>query len=541
MNKTVSVNINGYIFNIEDTAFDKLNRYLNTIRGYFSESAGAEEIIEDIEARIAELFQEKITDNYQVIKLKDVDEIIVIMGEPEVYIDEEIEFEEKEERKEEAKFRKEERKIRNKYRRLYRDPDNNVIGGVSAGIGHYFGIDPIWIRLLFILLVLGGGSGVLIYIVLWIIIPMAKTAAEKLEMYGDPVTAENIGRMVTEEYGNLKKKFSPDKEEIRNTKDKVGNAFQDFFSFLGKLLHLLVASLGKIFGFIFVFTGLLGVVALIFGVLGTGEIFNIISVSEGMEFSFHDVMVLLAVSPGYVTWIYVVSIFLLGIPLIALVYLGFGLLTDFSVRVRGFGLALFIIWLVFSVIGVALTGNLARNYVNENEVKEVYELGEIQSDTLSIVVLPDTIFESEWNGHFNDLDFIEITDDRIFLGSPILDIVRSPDDQFRVVVNKESRGRTRRQAKENAKDIEYSFLQIGSIISFSPFYSLTRDNGYHFDEVQIKLMVPEGKAIELSEGTERIIYDIENVTDTWDRDMIGKIWTMTEDGLECIGCDSRDL
>jgi hypothetical protein len=390
---------------------------------------------------------------------------------------------------------------------------------------------------------LGGGSGVLIYIVLWIIIPMAKTATEKLEMYGDPVTAENIGRKVSEEYGNLKKKFTPDKEEIRNTKDKVGNAFQDIFSFLGKLLHLLVASLGKIFGFIFVFSGLLGVVALIFGVLGTGEIFNIINVSEGVEFTFHDVMVLLAISPGYVTWIYVVSIFVLGIPLLAMVYLGFGLLTDFKVRVRGFGLALFIIWLVFSVIGVALTGNLARNYVNGDEVKEVYELSEIQSDTLFIVVLPDTVFGEVWsrNNRFNDLDFIKITDDRIILGAPVLNIVRSPDDQFRVVVNKESRGRTRMQARENAKDIEYSFLQIGSIISFSPFYSLTRDNGYHFDEVQIKLMVPEGKAIELSEGTERIIYDIDNVTNTWDRDMTGKIWTMTEDGLECIGCDSSEL
>ena len=90
MNKTVSVNISGFIFNIEETAYEKLNRYLNTIRGYFSESSGAEEIIEDIEARIAELFQEKISDNYQVIKLKDVNEIIETMGQPEEYIDGDI-------------------------------------------------------------------------------------------------------------------------------------------------------------------------------------------------------------------------------------------------------------------------------------------------------------------------------------------------------------------------------------------------------------------------------------------------------------------
>lgn len=538
MNKTVSVNISGYIFNIEEAAFDKLNRYLNTIRGYFSESAGAEEIIEDIEARIAELFQQRITDNYQVIKLKDVDEIIAIMGEPEAYIDEGMEDEDEEEK---TSIPRSERKIRNKYRKIYRDPDDSVIGGVCSGIGHYFGMDPIWIRLLFILLVLGGGSGVLIYIILWIIIPQAKTAAEKLEMRGDPVTAENIGRKVSEEYDNLKKKFTPNKDELKKNQDKVGSVFHEFFSFLGKLLHLLVASLGKIFGFIFVFFGLLSIVALIFGVLGTGQIFNIISVSEGLQFSFHDIMVLFTVSPGYVTWVYVVSIFVLGIPLLALVYLGFGLLTDFKLKVRGFGLAMFIIWLVFSVIGVALTGNYARNYIEKNEIKEVYQLADVESDTLSIVVLPDTIFDFHRAKRFNsNMDYIEITDDRIYLGSPLLDIVKSPDSEFKVVVTKESRGRNRKHAKENAKEIDYSFLQIGSIISFSPFYSLTRDNGYHFDQVRIKLMVPEGKAVDLTESSERIIYDIDNVTDTWDYNMIGKIWTMTEEGLECIGCDLEE-
>jgi len=536
MNKTVSVNISGYIFNIEDAAFDKLNRYLNTIRGYFSESAGAEEIIEDIEARIAELFQERITDNYQVIKLIDVDEIIAIMGEPEAYIDEEVELEEEE------IYSKAERKIRNKYRKLYRDPDDSVIGGVSSGIGHYFGVDPIWIRLLFIVLVLGGGSGVLIYIILWIIIPQAKTAAEKLEMRGDPVTAENIGRKVSEEYDNLKKKFVPKKEDLKGTSDKVGNAFQDFFGFLGKLLHLLVASLGKIFGFLFVFFGLLSLVALIFGVMGTGEIFNIVNDSNGIHFSFHDLMMLFAVSPGYVTWAYVIAIFVLGLPLLAIVYLGFGLLTDFKLRVRGFGLALFIFWIVFSIAGLALAGNLARNYIEEHQIKEVYELSAVESDTLMIEVYPDTIFEFNHAVRFtDDLDFIEVTEDHIYLGNPLLDIVKSNDGEFKVTVKKESRGPNRKQAREYARDIEYNFFQLGSIISFSPFYSLTKENGYHFDQVRIVLEVPEGKAILLSEGTERIIYDIDNITHTWDRDMVGKVWTMTEEGLECIGCDLDEL
>lgn len=540
MNKTVSVNISGYIFNIEEAAFDKLNRYLNTIRGYFSESAGAEEIIEDIEARIAELFQQRITDNYQVIKIKDVDEIIEIMGQPEAYIDEEMDRDDLDDESQSSS--RSERKIRNKYRKIYRDPDDNVIGGVCAGIGHYFGIDPIWIRIFFIILFFAGGSSVLIYIILWIIIPQAKTAAEKLEMKGDPVTVENIGKKVNEEYHNLKKKFSPESDTIKQTGKAASNIFQDFFRFLGKLLHLLAKSLGKIIGFLFVFAGLAALAGLILGLLGTGELFNIINDSNGLHLSFNEVMVLFSVSPGYVSWSYVVFAFVLGVPLLGLIYLGFGLLTDFRSSIRGLGLALFIIWFVFSIIGLVLAGKIARNYVESYEVNQVVTLEGVSSDTLTIEVLPDTLFEINQAIRFrDDFDYIEVRDDQIFVGTPLLDIEKSYSGQFEVQVNKESRGPSRNKARDFAQDINYDYYHLGSLISFSPFYSLTRKNGFRFDKVHINLKVPEGKAILFKNGSERIIYDVDNVTNTWDRDMIGKVWTMTPEGLECIECDPEDL
>ena len=94
---------------------------------------------------------------------------------------------------------------------------------------------------------------------------------------------------------------------------------------------------------------------------------------------------------------------------------------------------------------------------------------------------------------------------------------------------------------ENARAIEYDYMELGNLISFSPFYSISKENGYHFENIRLRLLVPEGKAVLLKDGSERIIYDIENVTNTYDLDMIGKVWTMTNRGLECIECDEDDL
>jgi hypothetical protein len=84
-------------------------------------------------------------------------------------------------------------------------------------------------------------------------------------------------------------------------------------------------------------------------------------------------------------------------------------------------------------------------------------------------------------------------------------------------------------------------MELGNLLSFSPYYSISKDNGYHFENLKIRILVPEGKAVFLQEGSERIIYDIENVTNTYDLDMVGKVWTMTERGLKCIECDPDEL
>lgn len=536
MNKTVSVNISGFIFNIEETAYDKLSRYLNTIRGYFSESTGAEEIIEDIEARIAELFQEKISDNYQVIKLKDVNEVIAIMGQPEEYIDSDTA---EEDQTESASYSYSEPK--NRYRKIYRDPDDKVLGGVCSGIGYYFGIDPIWVRLLFIVLLIGFGTGVLLYIILWIIIPQANTAAEKLEMKGNPVTAENIGKQVEKEMENVKKKFDNFKEGHSKRGDSpVAKGFQNFFNFLGKLLRLLLNSLGKVFGFIFIVLGLVVIISLAFSLGTSGELIGHYTEIEGLSLSYPEIMGLFpnSINTG---WISALSLIIIGIPFIALIFLGFNMLTNFTYKIRGLGISLFIIWFVASIIGVFYTGYVAKDYLQEYDKKSTYELSQITGDTLTIEVMQDDIYMIDRSKGFQDLDFIKVIGDRIYLGNPELDIQRSKTDNFQLVTYKESRGRNRNDAQDNIRQIEYNYMELGNLISFSPYFSISKDNGYHFEQLKLRLLVPVGKAVLFQDGSERIIYDIDNVSNTWDLDMIGKVWTMTERGLECIDCDPDEL
>ena len=178
MNKTVNINLGGMFFHIDEDAYQKLTRYFDAIKRSLSNSSGQDEIIKDIEMRVSELLTEKQKSEKHVVGLKEVDEVIAIMGQPEDYkIDDESSPSD----------------ISSpKIRKLYRDTENGIIGGVLAGLGYYLGIDKVWLRITMLSLVLLGGTGVLAYIILWVVIQEAKTTSEKIEMVGEPVTISNI-------------------------------------------------------------------------------------------------------------------------------------------------------------------------------------------------------------------------------------------------------------------------------------------------------------------------------------------------------------
>ena len=189
MNKTFTINLNGRVYHINDDAFDMLNNYLDKLKQRFSKEEGSQEIMDDIEARIGELFTERMRYGMNVICISDVEDMIKVMGEPEQY-DEEISIEEEKTSEVSEKSENKSGNINDttgdkKTKKLFRDPDHRVIAGVCAGLGSYTGIDPIILRLVFIISFFClYGSTILVYVLFWIFIPEARTVAQKLQMKG---------------------------------------------------------------------------------------------------------------------------------------------------------------------------------------------------------------------------------------------------------------------------------------------------------------------------------------------------------------------
>lgn len=180
MNKTISVNLSGNVFILEDDAYEMLQNYLRELSAHFANEQGCAEIIEDIETRIAEHFRTEIKVERQVICVSQVSKVIEIMGRPG-QIDDEVEPENTTSNK-------------RTYRHMYRDVDDRIVGGVCSGMGYYFKLEPLLFRIIFIITSFLGGLGIILYAILWLVVPQAQTKAQKLEMRGEPVTAENIGK-----------------------------------------------------------------------------------------------------------------------------------------------------------------------------------------------------------------------------------------------------------------------------------------------------------------------------------------------------------
>lgn len=208
MNKVININLGGSPFTIDDDAYDHLNSYLEAIHLHFRNSEGYEEITSDIEARMAELFQESLG-NRPIVNLKDVKAAIGIMGTPEDFGAEPLDEDSAKQKTGSYKTGK----------RLFRNPEDEVLGGVCSGIAAYFGIaDPLWVRLAFIVFTISGGFGIPLYIILWAVLPKAASSSDRLAMRGEPINVSNIGKIIEEEFTSLSTKVSELGEELAGKK-----------------------------------------------------------------------------------------------------------------------------------------------------------------------------------------------------------------------------------------------------------------------------------------------------------------------------------
>ncbi|MEG0948324.1 MAG: PspC domain-containing protein [Bacteroidales bacterium] len=258
MNKTFTINLNGRVYHINDDAYEVLSGYLNDLKRYFAQEEGSQEIMEDIEARIGELFTERMRYGMQVIGLGDVQDVISIMGHPEEIASEDTTQESVAETVETPSASQEpdggategaqpcNEGIRTKPKRLFRDPDDKIIAGVCSGLGIYFHVEPWIFRALFVItFLLGFGAPILIYVVLWIVIPEASTVAQKLQMRGEEANVENIRQAINE-------------GEVAGTNiPKRRNALSEILGFIVKFVAVIAGScLGLVALMILFFTGI---------------------------------------------------------------------------------------------------------------------------------------------------------------------------------------------------------------------------------------------------------------------------------------------
>lgn len=544
MNKTVTINISGLVFNIDEEAFKTLKVYLESIKRQFKTTEGNEEILSDIEARIAEMFQEKLSNRKEVISQIDVDEVMATMGRPEEFID-------ADEQRQDSTYDEydaysdysEEGSTSKGAKRFFRDPDNQIIGGVCTGIGHYFGIDPVIVRLIFVLVVFFGGSGVLVYIILWIITPEAKTTAEKLQMKGRKVNIDNIKQTVSEEANNLKKKFGNlEKEADRfrnsNSGSRVGQFFNDLGNFIFNLVRLVLHFIGKFIGLALIVIGGLLLFSLIAtllgfttfnGVLHLGDHIEAVSVTEMYDFLFNS-------TPSIRYWIIAGVALTFGIPLLSLFYAGLKILFNFDNNMhRGFGLGILMLWFVGLTTLFVSCLNLGQEFMHGDKIVEEFNLSPTLADTV-IVSSNTELLPSGVNPFRNKSQYyvLKNTADELYLSNVTLDVVENNTDSIRIKITRKARGASYKEANKRAKNIDYQYEIIDNRLVFNPYSIINKNDHYRVQTIHITVAIPQGKTIYFDKTSGWIIDDVENVTNTYDARMLNHYWTMTSDGLDCL-------
>lgn len=533
MNKTISVNISGIIFNIEEEAYQKLSTYLTALRTYLSKSVTRDEIIADVEARIAELFSEKVSDKNQVITGADVDSVISTLGQPEDFeLDEEDLEKEPVESKSTQDFDQSipKEQLRG---RVFRNPDDKIAGGVLSGFAAYFDHDPLWWRLIFVVaFICGFGSPLVLYVILWLIIPIAKTRAEKLQMRGEPVTLENIRKSASEEAEAQTRRASGQD----STGEKARDAAQEVVQYFLNALKFVFRIFGKFMG---AFCLLSGIGLIIFVIVGsilhfTGPETGHFSVGDSPFDHLFDLVPSSTANAnliqyGAIIWFtaWAIIMLLIGIRLLLKQFAGFiQWRLVVSVIVTG------VIGIVMFAVGGSRT---AMDYRHEDtqEVRTSYSL---THDTIRLSLNKSNSFYTDLGHHRgrnNGMD-VKIGDQEIFSGAIRMNIERVDSlSPVELKVESYARGSSSREAFQRARNIRYSFKadSTGNFV-FEPWFKYPKTDLLRDQGVDITLYLPIGKSVYLSPGIEKILYNLYNVTNTYDGQMVGHLWTMTNEGLK---------
>lgn len=616
MKKTISINISGILFHIEEDGYATLKKYLEAISKHFSHYQDNHEIISDIENRIAEIFLSNLKNNKQVITADNVNTLIEKMGTIADFkaLEEELQEEDKEPAKEESAAeqdyykhitphqdikgykkltRLESRKILGgvcaglanyfsidplwtrliailllfsgnlrlgkpgwdflpwnfdfsfslgiwaviayivmwiilpvsydepedkNIKKLYRNPDDKTLGGVASGLAAYFGIEVIWMRLLFIGLLFAGGAGLVIYVILWIITPVAKSITERIEMKGGAITLDNIETTIKENLNPL-----PPREESQGRKILLAP-----FRVLGKIINALGEALGPLGKFLLsvirVFFGLIvfliGVAITISPLALLGVYFGILPVDGDVPFVVKDIPAAW-VNEIIPAWLAIAATVAVFIPGIIILLLGISVLVKRSIIDARFGLVALGLWLL-SIAVCAVQIPRAVNKLKTEGRHTVENTITIDNGTMVLKSVANT----ELDGIYDEVSLkLQGTDNP----EPIL------------VQNFKARGKSYNDAAQTAESIKYEYNIADSILTLNRSINLGSLEKFRVQQLDIILEVPYDRPFVMDKSILPMIKNTIHRNGYKTRDINSRNhWVFNENGLLCLTCNDAN-
>lgn len=523
MNKTVNINIGGLFFHIDEDAYQKLSKYFDAIKRSLSNSSGKEEIMKDIEMRVAELFTERQKSDKHVINNNDVDEVVTIMGQPEDYrIDDDAE---------EAKpFNY----VSTGRKKLYRDKERGSIAGVCTGLGHYFGVDSAWIKIAFLATAFAGfGFGIVVYLILWIALPEALTTSEKLEMRGEPVTISSIEKKVRAEFDSVSDKIkNANYDELGNrvkygaesVGNKLGGVLTSVFEAFAKVVGVLIIIFSSLtlFGVL-----IMSIVAIFSSSLPQNTLINHFRTPLGLE------------TPLWIQGI--LFLLTLGIPFFFLLILGLKLLmTNYKSIGNIAKYTLLAVWII--AVGILISLGINEFTQISSEAKDV------KKETINITPT-DTLHISFKNNDFYDKDVNDRTDFRLTQDEANQEVIYSNDVHLKIMhtneklpyiqVEKLAFGKSADEAKKRAEKIKYSYKIEGNQLILDNYLLSEVASKFRNQKVELFLYLPQGMLFKTASSVEHFD-DSDNNYFNMHYSSGDYVYKVGDSKIKCLNCPANE-
>ena len=528
MEKTIKINLAGILFQIDEEAYHLLRDYLKALENRFKNVSGGIETVEDIESRIAEIFQSR-KGLSGIISRENVEAMINIIGKPEDF--------------EQPENQQEPRLSTHHRRRLYKNPDDSIIGGVCGGIGAYLNIDPVWIRIIFILFAVCFGIGFFVYVALWIALPKAVSDIQKRELYGDYY---NYTSYRSDRSQKTNTDFSPNYSLREDSISSVGGAFNEVFRAIGKFFFIFFRIILILLGVAFVIAGFTTIIAFIMvfffrypGFISMGSLnTNLFYLPDFLGY---------IVSPSITPWIMILTFIAVALPLFALIYWGIKMIFWFRAKDGILSLIFLVIW-VMSLTSLAIilfnegisfseTGRASSQVILEN-----------RPDTLYIITgkkVKDLPFRKEFSlPHEDYAVFLVDSKDQLFIRTQLrLNITE--DKLAKVEIRKRSSGRTRLEAVRKAESLIYHYRISNDTLYLDEYFTIPSGSKWSGDDISVNLYLPANTILHFDSSSENLFHEriiigkVENNNvidskfdyDTEPWELGNKYWIISEDGL----------